>query len=83
MTDPVLSAGRLCVQQWLSGRLDGHRFVTTTATVSTFRAMTVPPIPGRQIQEVFSSYKERFIMTVTSAVVYNSVGCNLYNSNRI
>lgn len=47
-TDPVVSTGRLCIQQRLSGSLDGHRFVSTTAAVSALRAVTIPPVPGRQ-----------------------------------
>lgn len=48
VTDPVISAGRLCIQQRLSGSLDGDRFVSTTAAVSTLRAVAIPPFPGRQ-----------------------------------
>lgn len=48
VTDSVISAGRLCIQQRLSGSLDGDRFVSTTAAVSALRAVTIPPIPGRQ-----------------------------------
>lgn len=65
-TDPVISAGRLCVQQWLSGGLDGHGFVAATAAVSTFRAMAVPPIPGRQIQTAFSSSKPKICNDMNS-----------------
>lgn len=68
MTHPVISAGRLCVQQRLSWCLDGHRFVTTTAAVSTFRTMAVPPIPGRQMQEVFRGSEVGFRTILTSVV---------------
>lgn len=44
-TDPVISAGRLCIEKRLSGCLDGDRFVSTTAAVSALGAVTVPPIP--------------------------------------
>lgn len=45
VTDPVISAGRLCIEKRLSGCLDGDRFVSTTAAVSALGAVTVPPIP--------------------------------------
>lgn len=45
-THPIVSAGRLCVQQRLPGSLDGDRLVSTAAAVSALRAVTVPPVPG-------------------------------------
>lgn len=44
-SDPVVSAGRLGVQQRLPRSLDGHRFVSDAA-VAALRAMSVSPIPG-------------------------------------
>lgn len=69
MTHPVISAGRLCIQQRLSWCLDGHRFVTTTAAVSTFRTMAVSPIPGRQTQEVLSGSEAGFRTTTTLSLL--------------
>lgn len=57
-TNPVISAGRLRVQQWLSRCLDGHRFVTATAAVSTFRAMAIPPIPGDKFRQCSVEVKQ-------------------------
>lgn len=65
MTHPVISSGRLCIQQRFSWCLDGHRFVTTTAAVSTFRTMAISPIPGRQTQEGLSTSEAGFGTTMT------------------
>lgn len=50
-THPLIPPGRLIVQQGLAWCLDGHRLVPA-APVPAFRAMPVPPIPGRQKEGV-------------------------------
>lgn len=56
VTDPVVSTGRLCIEQRFTRSLDGHRFVATTAAVSALRAMAIPPIPGSHTRLLYCAY---------------------------